>query len=135
MWVAAIPRPCGSRYCWPITVLIPVQPRGLDVWALGAIAGLVDGARATRDGLRALAVINLADPGVSADNADATAALSDFPALERIDVQIVRRKAFANAAAHGLSIDELAPSDPRALQELDALVKQVFSHQYAMETP
>jgi chromosome partitioning protein len=116
-------------------VLIPVQPRGLDVWALGAIAGLVDGARATRDGLRALAVINLADPGVSADNADATAALSDFPALERIDVQIVRRKAFANAAAHGLSIDELAPSDPRALQELDALVKQVFSHQYAMETP
>lgn len=116
-------------------VLIPVQPRGLDVWALGAIAGLVDGARATRDGLRALAVINLADPGISADNADAGAALADFPALEPIGVQLVRRKAFANAAAHGMAIDELSPIDPKASQELEALVKQVFNRQYAMETP
>lgn len=116
-------------------VLIPVQPRGLDVWALGAIAGLVDGARATRDGLRALAVINLADPGTSADNADAAAALADFPVLERIDTQLVRRKAFANAAAHGMAIDELSPSDPKATQELEALVRHVFTQQYAMETP
>jgi chromosome partitioning protein len=116
-------------------VLIPVQPRGLDVWALGAIASLVEGARATRDRLRAMAVINLADPGASADNADATAALADFPAFERIDVQIVRRKAFANAAAHGMAIDELSPSDPKAIHELEALVKHVFTSQYAMEAP
>jgi chromosome partitioning protein len=107
-------------------VLIPVQPRGLDFWALGAIAGLVDGARATRDGLRALAVINLADPGVSPDNADAAAALADFPALDPIGVQLVRRKAFANAAAHGMAIDELSPIDPKAVQELEALVRHVF---------
>jgi chromosome partitioning protein len=116
-------------------VLIPVQPRGLDVWALGAITGLVEGARATRDGLRAIAVINLADPGTSGDNADAVAALADFPALERIDAQLVRRKAFANAAAHGMAIDELSPSDPKAVQELEALVRHVFDHQYPMEKP
>jgi chromosome partitioning protein len=31
------------------TVLVPLQPRGLDVWALGKMAGLIDGARAARD--------------------------------------------------------------------------------------
>jgi chromosome partitioning protein len=82
-----------------------------------------------------LPFMTLADPALSADNADAAAALSDFPALERIDVQIVRRKAFANAAAHGLSIDELTPIDPKALQELNTLVEMVFANQYAMETP
>lgn len=109
-------------------VLIPIQPRGLDVWALGAISGLVEGARATRDGLRAMAMINLADPGVSADNADAAAALADFPSLERLEAQLVRRKAFANAAAHGMAIDELSPIDPKAVQEFDALVRACFTY-------
>jgi chromosome partitioning protein len=110
------------------TVLIPVQPRGLDIWALGAIAGLVEGARSTRDGLRALAVINLADPGISADNTDAAAALADFSTFEVATTQLVRRKAFAAAAAHGMGIDELSPSDPKAASELEALVSTVYAH-------
>jgi chromosome partitioning protein len=56
------------------TVLVPVQPRGLDVWALGQVSALVETANASRGGLRALAVLNLADPGTSADNTDAAAA-------------------------------------------------------------
>jgi chromosome partitioning protein len=93
------------------TVLVPVQPRGLDVWALGNMAGLVEGARATRDGLNAIAVLNLADPGASADNSDAATAIADFSAFDRLETFIVRRKAFASAAAHGLAIDELFPTD------------------------
>jgi chromosome partitioning protein len=110
------------------TVLIPVQPRGLDIWALGAIAGLVEGARSTRDGLRALALINLADPGTSPDNTDAAAALADFSTFELIPTQLVRRKAFAAAAAHGMGIDELSPIDPKAASELQALVSTVYDH-------
>jgi chromosome partitioning protein len=117
------------------TVLIPVQPRGLDIWALGAIASLVEGARSTRDGLRALAVINLADPGISADNTDAAAALADFSAFEVLTTQLVRRKAFAAAAAHGMGIDELSPSDPKAASELEALVSIVYAYHSNMETP
>jgi chromosome partitioning protein len=115
------------------TVLIPVQPRGLDIWALGAIAGLIEGARSTRDGLRAVAVINLADPGTSADNNDAATAVADFGALEVLSSHLVRRKAFAAAAAHGMGIDELAPIDPKASNELQALVSAVFNHQSNME--
>lgn len=109
------------------TVLVPVQPRGLDVWALGAMTALVETANAARGGLRALAVLNLADPGSSPDNADAVAAMADFPALTLVDAWIRRRKAFASAAAHGLLVDELTPIDPKAYQELIALASIVFN--------
>jgi chromosome partitioning protein len=62
-------------------LLVPFQPRSVDVWALGDIAGLIDEARSLRDGLRSLAVLNAADPGASTDNTEALAALADFPQL------------------------------------------------------
>lgn len=108
------------------TVVIPVQPRGLDIWALADTVALIDEARAVRDGLRACAVLNLADPGASADNTDATAALADYPTLTLLPAPLVRRKAFANAAARGLSVDELDTIDPKASQELFTLVRMVF---------
>lgn len=43
----------------------------------------------------ALAGLNLADPGVSPDNADAAAAMTDFPVLTLVDAPIRRRKAGA----------------------------------------
>src|SRR5256885_10674762 len=44
------------------TVLIPVQPRSFDIWAVGQIAELVREAREINDALRALVVLNAADP-------------------------------------------------------------------------
>jgi chromosome partitioning protein len=114
------------------TVLVPVQPRGLDIWALGQMAALVETANAARGGLRALAVLNLADPGHSPDNDDAAAALADFPALVLVDTSIRRRKAFASAAAHGLLVDEATPIDTKAVSELSALAALVFDHELAM---
>ena len=49
---------------------------------------------------------------------------------EVLDTHLVRRKAFAAAAAHGMGIDELSPSDPKAVHELGALVSRVF-HDYS----
>jgi chromosome partitioning protein len=63
-------------------LLVPFQPRSYDVWALDDIAKLIDEARAVRDGLRAFAVLNCADPGeASTDNADAAAAVAHLPAV------------------------------------------------------
>src|ERR1035437_812160 len=42
-------------------VLVPFQPRSIDVWAVADIAALIDEARAMRDGLAAFAVLNMAD--------------------------------------------------------------------------
>jgi chromosome partitioning protein len=108
-------------------LLVPFLPRSVDVWALADMASLVDEARAVRDGLTALAVLNAADPGTSSDNADAVAALADFPQLTLLDAPITRRKAFANATGQGLSVDELVPIDPKASAELAALLSKALS--------
>ena len=47
-------------------LLVPFAPRSFDVWALDDMAVLVDEQRSVRDGLRAFAVLNLADPGQNA---------------------------------------------------------------------
>jgi chromosome partitioning protein len=108
-------------------LIVPFLPRSVDVWALADIATLVAEANAVREGLRAYAVLNAADPGVSSDNADAAAALADFPQLKLLNTPIRRRKAFANAVGMGLSVDELTPRDAKACEELAALVLMAFA--------
>ncbi len=111
-------------------LLVPFQPRSVDVWALADISALVEEARSLRDGLRAYAMLNCADPGTaSADNADAAAALAEHPQLANLDAPVRRRKAFANAVGQGLSVEELAPRDPKACEELATLVRTVFDVQ------
>jgi chromosome partitioning protein len=80
-----------------------------------------------RDGLRAVAILNCADPGESStDNADAATAVAEIPQFEYLDTPIRRRKAFANAAGQGLSVLELKPVDRKASDELNALVNALF---------
>jgi chromosome partitioning protein len=49
-------------------ILIPFQPRSVDLWAAGQIAALVAEARHVNERLRAFALLNIADPAGS-DNA------------------------------------------------------------------
>jgi chromosome partitioning protein len=112
-------------------LLVPVQPRSFDVWAVQDIARLIEGAQEARadrgaDPLRCLAVLNLADPGVAPDNAAAIAALADLSQLTWLDPPIRRRKAIANASGLGLAVTELTPRDDKAAAELAALVRNVF---------
>jgi chromosome partitioning protein len=108
-------------------LLVPFAPRSYDVWALNDIASLVDEARSVRDGLRAVAILNCADPGESStDNADAAAAVAEIPQFEYLNTPIRRRKAFANAAGQGLSVLELKPADRKASKELNALISALF---------
>ena len=107
-------------------LLVPFQPRSFDVWALQDIAGLVDEARSVRDGLKAFAVLNGADPA-GRDNEDAAASLVDVPQLTYLNCPIHRRKAYANAAASGLSVHEVKPTDPKAIAEIDAIMHTLFS--------
>jgi chromosome partitioning protein len=108
-------------------ILVPFQPRSYDVWALGDIAVLVDEARGVRDGLKAFAVLNCADPGeTSSDNAEAAAAVADVPQFVYLPTPLRRRKAFSNAAGAGLSVLEAKPADQKAIAELNSLVSALF---------
>ena len=108
-------------------LLIPFQPRSYDVWALSQIDTLIADARSVRDGLRCYAILNCADPAnATRDNDEAVEALADFAQITHLDAPLRRRKAFANAAGQGRSVDEMQPRDPRACVELAALVSALY---------
>jgi len=111
-------------------LVVPFAPRSYDVWALEDMAALVDEARSVRDGLRALAVMNQADPGEhSTDNAEAAAAVADVPQFAYLPTPIRRRKAFSNASGAGLAVAELTPRDQKAIAEIAALSASLFNGQ------
>ena len=106
-------------------VLVPFQPRSIDVWAVADIAALIKEARAVRDGLTAYAFLNLADTSGS-DNREAAEALVDYPEIQYLDTPIRRRKSIANAAGNGMSVLELMPKDEKAIAELNALLEAIY---------
>jgi chromosome partitioning protein len=104
-------------------VLIPVKPRSFDLWGVDQTADLVKEARELNDRLRAITVLNEADPQ-GKDNQAATEALREIQGLELAPMLIVRRKAFPNAAASGLSVLEY--DDHKAIEELNQLTNFLF---------
>ncbi len=106
-------------------VLIPVKPRSFDLWGVDQTAALVTEAREINDTLRAVAVLNEADPQ-GRDNQAALDVLAEVPGLEIAPVMIGRRKAFPNAAAAGLSVLEYH-DDPKARDEMSQLLKFLLS--------
>lgn len=81
-------------------VLVPVQPRTFDIWALDAMAVLIAEAREINPSLCAFAFLNAAD-AQGRDNTEAREAMAELSGIRALDVMIVRRKAFPNAAAQG----------------------------------
>lgn len=106
-------------------VLVPVKPRSFDLWGVDQTADLIKEAREINDRLRAIAVLNEAD-AQGKDNDAATEALREIEGLELAPVMIIRRKAFPNAAAAGLSVLEY--EDPKAREELTQLTDFLFTH-------
>lgn len=105
-------------------VLIPVKPRSFDLWGVDQTADLVKEAREINEELRAVAVLNEAD-AQGKDNEAALQALSEVEGLETAPALIVRRKAFPNAAAAGLSVLEY--DDPKARDEFTQLTTYLFA--------
>lgn len=107
-------------------LLVPVQPRSFDVWVLDQVSALVDEARAINDHLQPFLVLSIADP-IGRDNAEAAEVLKQTDGFRYLVTPLVRRKAWPNAAAAGLSVLEYAPKDAKAIIELNALVTALYS--------
>lgn len=105
--------------------LLPFQPRSYDFWTITKVQNLLSEIRAVKpDDLRAFVFLNRADVR-SAENRDTAEALSQIEGLEFVDVQLGNRKAFANAAAQGLSVIELQPADDKATGEINSLFSAI----------
>lgn len=108
------------------TLIIPVQPRSFDIWAMDQMADLVREAREINPEMRAVMILNAAD-AQGHDNQDAALALQDTEGIELLEMAIGRRKAFPNAASAGKAILEQSPKDLKAVEELTALLQVIYS--------
>src|SRR3546814_18801357 len=105
------------------TLLVPVQPRSFDVWALDQVAALVAEAREINAGLRAVAVLN----GAGAQGADNEAALEmtgHIAGIEVLPTSIVRTTAFPNAAVEGKGDGEQSQRDAKPIADIAHLERR-----------
>jgi chromosome partitioning protein len=113
-------------------LVVPVQPRAVDAWELETLSAMIDRAQIAREDegrrpLRVLAALSLADPGDNRDNRDTIAALRELPAFAVAEAIVRRRKAVANAMAHGMAVAEMQPLDRQAREEIAQLTDNVFN--------
>ncbi len=107
-------------------LLIPVQPRSFDIWAVDQVVALIQEAREINPTMRAVAMLNAADAQGN-DNKGALDALRDMESIELLEFSIGRRKAFPNAASAGRAVIEQLPKDPKAVEELTSLLNTIYS--------
>ena len=110
--------------------IVPFIPRSFDIWTLEKVVQLIGEMSAANPELIAVAVLNKTDPKGS-DNDDARSFLSEDEKarelLRVLDTPLGHRKAYANAAAKGLSVVELRPKDPKAIEEMQNLFNVVLN--------
>jgi chromosome partitioning protein len=108
-------------------VLIPVQPSPYDVWAAAETVQLFREAGQFKGNLQAAFVINrkIANSAIGRDVAGALSHFTDVPVLA---AKLTQRVVFAESAARGLSVQEVAPGS-EADREVARLVKEIFEQQ------
>ena len=75
--------------------------------------------------LRAVAALDAAD-AQGHDNDEALSVLRDTEGVEAITSMLIRRKAYRNAAAQGRGVTDINPKDPKAVEEMQTLVRAIF---------
>jgi chromosome partitioning protein len=108
-------------------VLIPIQPSPYDVWAAAETVKLIREARQYKEKLQAVFVINrrIANTAIGRDVSTALKQFDDVPVLT---ASLTQRVVYAESAAKGLSVIEVAPKGD-ATKELERLVKQLTGSQ------
>lgn len=106
-------------------LLIPFVPRSFDLWSLEKTTALIDEMRTVNPNMQVYCFLNRADSRGN-DNSDAADLLRETEGVTFIETSLGSRKAFSNAAAHGLAVTELKPKDPKAVNELNALYQVVL---------
>lgn len=107
-------------------ILIPMPPRGPDIWTLEKVAELIEEVRTVNPELKAWAFINKAD-SQGTDNEQAKEFIEEIADIDFIPPRLGDRKVFPNAHTQGLSVIEYKPKDKKAVTELEELYQFCFS--------
>lgn len=108
-------------------VLVPFVPRSFDIWTIEKIADLIQEIRSVNPSLVAYTFINRADPHPKGhDNYEAADVLREVEGLTYLDVILVHRKAFGDAAGGGMAVTELNATTSKAAEEIVRLYSAIF---------
>lgn len=106
-------------------LLLPFQPRSVDIWTLKKVSALIDEIHNINPELKCSGFVNKAFAN-STDNDDAMSAINEASNIDLISIKIGDRKAFSNAFGAGLTVPEIKPKAERAIEELQALYLHCF---------
>ena len=107
---------------------IPIQPSQFDIWTLNRMDELIESAKGFNSGLQARVIISRSSTNPSVHESDDTMEImGDFPNLGLAGISIRDRIAYRKAAKDGMAVCELKPKDPKAIEEMEALYKEVFN--------
>jgi chromosome partitioning protein len=107
---------------------IPIQPSQFDIWTLNRMDELIETARGFNPGLQAWVIISRSSTNPSVHESDDTVEImGDFPNLGLAGISIRDRIAYRKAAKDGMAVCELKPKDPKAIEEMEVLYKEVFN--------
>jgi len=109
---------------------IPIQPSQFDIWTLNRMDELIETAKSFNPDLQAWVIISRSSTNPSVHESDDTIEImGDFPNLGLAGISIRDRIAYRKAAKDGMAVCELKPKDPKAVEEMEVLYKEVFSNE------
>ncbi len=106
--------------------LVPFAPRSFDMWTLEQVEQLVKEMEIANPKLQSYAVLNKVDYNQK-DIAEGRKYIEESEVLTVLQNTLNERKAFANAAAAGLTVMEYKPKNRKAIAELQALFDEIIS--------
>jgi len=104
-------------------VIIPVQPSPYDVWAAKEIVDLLQELELYNEARKAIFLINRKITNTAIGQA-VKEALLEYP-IKSLDAEVCQRVIFAESAAAGRTVQELAP-EGLASQEIEAVVNEAL---------
>ena len=107
-------------------LVAPLTPRSFDFWTITQLVRLLEEVEAVRDPPKAYALVNMADPS-GTDNQAMIEALTEYPQIEVLQQVLVRRKAWPNAASKGQAVFEHVPKDKKAISEFYSFSDMIFN--------
>ncbi|MFL1420211.1 AAA family ATPase [Pseudomonas fildesensis] len=111
-------------------MIVPIAPGNFELDALeDELVPLIDEIQAVRadNPLPIYAFLNMAEPKqFSSDNLATRRSIENFSQFKLLDLNVTKRKSIATASALGLSVTEMKPRDPKAVREVDTLIKALF---------
>jgi chromosome partitioning protein len=112
-------------------MIIPFMPRSFDIWTLERTTELVEEMQQANQSLKVYSFLNRTDSRGS-DNQEAENYLKENNIISLVNTPLGNRKIFGNAAAQGLGVVEIKPTDEKATKEIKCLYKYLFNVDYIL---